>query len=123
MAVVHRFLGDDNSLNWADVPVHNYDTPGVTGASRRILIGPAEESHNFHIRYFEVQPGGNTALDQHAHAHGVVVMRGRGRVRLGDEEIEVGYGDVIYIPGHEIHQFFCLGEEPLGFLCVVRGKR
>ncbi len=38
---------------------------------------------------------------------------------MGDEEVEVGPGDVVYIPGNERHQFRAVGDEPLGFLCVV----
>lgn len=126
MTVVHRFLGDNQGLNWDGVSVRKYaegEIPGVKGATRRILIGNDENSENFHMRYFEVQPGGNTALDNHAHDHGVMILRGQAQVHLGDEKIDLGYGDVLYIPGNQIHQLFCVGDEPMGFLCVVPAKR
>jgi quercetin dioxygenase-like cupin family protein len=75
------------------------------------------------MRYFAVQPGGYTSLDQHAHDHGVYVLHGCARLRLGHEEHELHTGDVVYIAGNEIHQFFALGDEPFGFLCVVPAKR
>ncbi len=50
-------------------------------------------------------------------------MHGRARLRLGDDEHELNVGDVVYIPGNEVHQFFTLGQEPFGFLCVVPAKR
>jgi mannose-6-phosphate isomerase-like protein (cupin superfamily) len=31
----------------------------------------------------------------------------------------VGEGDAIYVPGDELHCFEALGDEPLGFICVV----
>ena len=60
---------------------------------------------------------------QHAHDHGVVVLHGRGRVRLGDEEHAIGFGDVVYVAPHEPHAFEADGPEPLGFLCVVPARR
>ncbi|HBE28632.1 MAG TPA: cupin, partial [Ktedonobacter sp.] len=51
------------------------------------------------------------------------ILHGKARLRLGDEEHEVYAGDVVYIGGNEVHQFFTAGEEPFGFLCVVPAKR
>jgi mannose-6-phosphate isomerase-like protein (cupin superfamily) len=38
---------------------------------------------------------------------------------LGNEEVQVGPRDVVYVLGDEVHQFRALGQEPLGFLCVI----
>jgi quercetin dioxygenase-like cupin family protein len=90
--------------------------------SVRWLIGPAEKAPNFALRYFEIEPGGWSSLDRHAHDHGVVILRGRGQVLLGAETFKVAFGDVVYIPPHEVHQFKSVGDEPLGFLCVIPPK-
>jgi quercetin dioxygenase-like cupin family protein len=92
------------------------------GVSVRWLIGPSERAANFALRYFEIEPGGWSSLDDHAHDHGVLILRGQGRVLLGEEECQVGFGDVVYIPPHEVHQFRNIGEEPLGFLCVIPSR-
>ncbi len=120
MSVIHRYKGQ---FDWEGVSLSTYP-PGkeVKGVSVRWLIGPAEKAPNFALRYFEVEPGGWTSLDQHAHDHGVVVLRGRGRVLLGDEEFEIAYGDVVYVRPYEVHQFKSVGDEPLGFLCIIRSK-
>jgi quercetin dioxygenase-like cupin family protein len=126
MGVIHRYDCIENGeLRWRDIPVRAYgpENSGADRATRQILIGTDENSLNFHMRYFAVQPGGYTSLDQHAHDHGVYVLHGRARLRLGDDEHELDAGDVVYIPGNEVHQFFTLGEEPFGFLCVVPAKR
>lgn len=126
MAIIHRISPtEDGELRWQDVPVRAYgpENSNAERATRQILIGAEENSPHFHMRYFAVQPGGHTSLDQHPHDHGVYVLHGRARVRLGDEEHELHAGDVVYIPGNEVHQFFTLGEEPFGFLCVVPAKR
>lgn len=126
MSVIQRFQSiAGGEMRWADIMVRAYGPENSTakGATRQILIGNEENSPNFHMRYFAVQPGGYTSLDQHAHDHGVYVLHGQARLRLGEEEHEVSTGDVIYISGNEVHQFIAQGEEPFGFLCVVPANR
>jgi quercetin dioxygenase-like cupin family protein len=126
MGIIHRQNTIENGeLRWHDVAVRAYgpENSGADHATRQILIGTDENSPNFHMRYFAVQPGGHTSLDQHSHEHGVYVLHGRARLRLGDDEHELNTGDVIYIPGNEVHQFFTSGQEPFGFLCVVPARR
>lgn len=126
MGVIHRFRRLENGeLRWQGVPLTAYgpENSGADRATRQVLIGPKEDAPNFHMRYFAVQPGGHTSLDSHPHDHGVYVIHGAALLRLGDEEHEISTGDVVYIPGNEVHQFFALGDEPFGFLCVVPARR
>jgi S-methyl-1-thioxylulose 5-phosphate methylthiotransferase len=126
MSIIHHIsAGENGELRWQGVPLRAYG-PGNSGAdraTRQVLIGPDEQSRNFHLRYFAVQPGGHTALDQHPHDHGVYVLHGRARLQQGEERHALQPGDVVYIPGDEAHQFFTLGDEPFGFLCVVPANR
>jgi quercetin dioxygenase-like cupin family protein len=126
MAIIHHFNHiEDGELRWQDISVRAYG-PGNSDAdraTRQVLIGTDENSPNFHMRYFAVQPGGHTSLDQHPHDHGIYILHGRANLRAGGEEHELNPGDVVYIPGNEVHQFFTAGEEPFGFLCVVPAKR
>src|SRR4051794_5936363 len=124
MAVLHRYQGGAG-LRWDDVTVREYgpENSRALDATRQILIGADEGSENFHLRYFTVAPGGYTSLDQHAHDHGVYVLHGRARVRLGEGQEIIGPGDVLYIPGNEVHQFHTEGGEPFGFLCIVPAQR
>ena len=126
MGIIHRRSTIENGeLRWHDVPVRAYgpENSGAGSATRQILIGADENSPNFHVRYFAVQPGGHTSLDQHAHEHGVYVLHGRARLRLENDEYELNTGDVVYIPGNEVHQFFASGQEAFGFLCVVPARQ
>lgn len=121
----HRAEVQNGELRWDTIPVNRYgpDNSTAKDATRQILIGRDENSPHFHLRYFAVQPGGHTSLDQHAHDHGVYVLHGRASLRLGSEEHEIGAGDVIYIDSNEVHQFTTSGEEPFGFLCIVPANR
>jgi quercetin dioxygenase-like cupin family protein len=113
MGIVRRLRVIDSSFRWDGVDMRE-EAAGVT---RQVIIGPADGA-SYAVRYFEVPPNGRTALDQHEHTHGVVILRGQGRVRLGEREVNVAMGDAIFIPGNEIHQFVNIGQDPFGFLCI-----
>jgi len=126
MAIIHRQGKIENGeLRWQGVQVRAYgpENSGADKATRQVLIGLEENSPNFHLRYFAVQPGGHTSLDQHAHEHGVYILHGQARLQLENSEYELNPGDVVFIPGNEVHQFFASDQEPFGFLCVVPARR
>ncbi len=112
---------------WVGVPLEPYKptTETYRGVTRRELVGKRGEGTAFHVRYFEVAPGGFTTYERHAHEHVVYVLRGRGVVLIGETRHEVGTGDVIYVAPNDAHQFGAPagGGEPFGFLCVVDAVR
>ncbi len=94
------------------------------GVTRQTLIGAAGEPVAFHLRYFELAPGGFSSLERHHHAHTIVVIRGRGQVRVREELLEVRPFDTVYVPPDVPHQFLNPdGEGPFGFLCPVDAER
>lgn len=123
MAVIHRFDGGNGAHRWQGVAVEPYAAGDARAGTRQVLIGPGEGAANFTLRYFELAPGTTSSLDMHAHDHGVYVLRGRGRVRLGDQEHAIGPGDVVYVAPHDRHAFEADGDVALGFLCVVPARR
>jgi len=119
MGVVHRFTGEETAYDWEGVVNEVLAGSDVRGVTKRVLLGPAEESLNYHMRYFRLEPDGFSRLEQHPEEHGVLVLHGRVLVRHDHEEAELGPRDVIFIPGNEVHQFKTVGDEPVGFICVV----
>lgn len=119
MGTIHRRHPD--AFRWEGVAVEGYAAGGAV--TKQVLIGSAEGAANFALRYFEIAPGGVSALDCHTHDHGVVVLRGHGVARLGAERHAIGAGDVVYVAPDEVHQFENDGDEPLGFLCAVPARR
>ncbi len=111
---------------WQGVPTAAYKAEANhhQGVTRTVLAGESGEQTAFHVRYFEIAPGGFSTLERHQHEHVVVVLRGRGQVQLGEQVHPVGFGDVIYIAPGEPHQLSNPGaEEPFGFLCMVDAVR
>ncbi|HSJ07507.1 MAG TPA: cupin domain-containing protein [Longimicrobiales bacterium] len=89
-----------------------------TGTRRQVLIGPGE-GPNFALRRFIMEPGGGMPFHTNRVEHEQYVLRGRARVRIGDEVQEVQADDVVFIPGGVPHSYEALGDEPFEFLCVV----
>lgn len=116
-----------HNYRWDGVPMREYKTEGshFKDITRQTLMGEGagEEALNCLTRYFEVQPGGYSTLERHEHTHSVVIIRGHGEVILEDRVEPVALHDCVYIAPDTFHQFHALGDEPLGFLCIVDRNR
>lgn len=127
MGTIHRFTGKIGEVyNWEGQRFRDYGKqPGASeGATVRWLIGKAEQAPTFALRYFEIMPGGHSAAEQHPYEHGVIIMRGKALVQLGDEQFEVEPHDVIFIPPDEYHQLVNpSADEVLGFFCIIPAHR
>lgn len=106
------------------MPVRHADSvPAETvragkGTTRQVLIG-ADEAPNFALRRFIMEPGGGIPPHTNSVEHEQYVLRGRAKIGIGDDVIEVGKDDVVYIPAGVPHWYQVEGEEAFEFLCVV----
>jgi quercetin dioxygenase-like cupin family protein len=105
--------------DWDGAEVVFYDGNTVKGVSKRVLIGPKDGAEDFTMRYFEVQPGGNSAFEHHPHIHQVFIVNGHGRALVGDTYHDIGPGDVVFVGPDEQHVFEAAPDETLGFICVA----
>ena len=122
-----KVIRHDGAFQWNQVLLEPYKATTDTwkGITRRELIGKRGESPRFHVRYFELEPGGYSTLERHEHEHVVLVLRGRGEARFGCYVQRVGFGDVVYVAPDDPHQFLNSddAEEPFGFVCIVHAER
>lgn len=109
---------------WDGIEVLAYkpvDSAPFRDITRQVLIG--DEHLACELRYFEIAAGGHSTLERHAHAHGVVVLTGRGDCLVGREVHPVGPHDLVRIPPWTWHQLRADPDSPLGFLCMVNRER
>ncbi|MFP4146953.1 MAG: cupin domain-containing protein [Halorhodospira sp.] len=128
-ATEHSRVLRNRGYRWDGVEEEAYKAEGThfSGARRQTLVGrpSGQEAPAFETRYFEVDPGGYTTLERHAHTHVVIIVRGRAEVIL-DNRVECAAPlDCIYIAPWSWHQIHAVADEdePLGFLCTVEQDR
>ena len=93
--------------------------PGATLTKMRMLIGPDDAAPNFHMRHFEIAPGGHTPHHQHDYDHEILVLKGTGTAKSEQGDRPFTAGDVIFVPANEKHQFVNNGSETLAFICLI----
>lgn len=93
--------------------------PGAEHVRMRMLVGPQEGAEVFHMRHFEVAPGGHTPHHAHDYEHEVLILKGRGLVKGASGEQPCQPGDVVWMPPNEEHQFWNTGAVPLEFICLI----
>lgn len=118
MSTIHKFTGSKNYYRWESVAIIEY-TDEKKGISRQVFIGPEEESNNFNLRYFRLEPGKSSNKESHHHEHGVLILHGQAKVQIDDKYYEVGPNDAVFVSSNVLHQFTAIGDEPLGFVCVI----
>lgn len=102
-----------------DHPQKPVTMPGAQGAKMRMLVGPEAGARVFHMRHFEVEPGGFTPHHQHDYEHEILILRGSGVARSEKGERSLAPGDVVWVPPNELHQFLNTGATPLEFICLI----
>jgi mannose-6-phosphate isomerase-like protein (cupin superfamily) len=111
-------------FRWEGIAIRPYQADGThfSGITRQVLF-EGGEGLGCQLRYFEIAPGGWSSLERHRHAHAVMIVRGRGRVLIGDRIVDAGTNDLVRVQPLTWHQFQSGAEGPLGFLCMVDCER
>ena len=82
--------------------------PAGTETSTQVLLGADDGMPNFAMRKFSMQEGGGMPLHTNTVEHEQYVLSGRARIRIGDQDHEVGPEDVVYIPAGVPHSYHVL---------------
>ena len=92
---------------------------GARGVKMRMLAGPKDEVDNFHMRHFEVEPGGHSPHHSHPYEHEILILKGSGVAKSAQGDRPFKGGDVIVVPASEKHQFVNSGPDALTFICLI----
>ncbi|MCK4660715.1 MAG: cupin domain-containing protein [Phycisphaerae bacterium] len=92
---------------------------GARDTKMRTLIGPDDGATNFHMRHFEIAPGGCTPHHSHNYEHEIVVLSGQGVAMSEEGERPFKTGDVIFVPANERHQLVNRSGRRLEVICLV----
>jgi quercetin dioxygenase-like cupin family protein len=98
--------------------VEAVDVPAGAATTIRVLLSAGDGAPHFAMRRFTMGAGGGMPLHTNTVEHEQYVLRGRGRVTIGDSVHEVGADDVLYIPAGVPHSYEVI-EAPFEFLCMV----
>jgi quercetin dioxygenase-like cupin family protein len=122
---VRRFAADrDGDYRWDAVDLLRYKEEGSApfkDITRQVLFSQPDQASE--LRYFEIAPGGYSTLERHQHTHAVLILRGRGTVRIGTETQPIGERDLVTVDPLVWHQFHAAPDSALGFLCLVSKER
>lgn len=121
----NRLYPFQDNFRWKGVKVNEYKTDGDdwNGVARQVLIGASGESTKFHLRYFEIKPGGYSSFETHKHEHVVIGIKGRGKVKLDRRIVNINCLDVLYINPETPHRLYNPYDDPFGFFCIVNARR
>jgi len=91
------------------------------GASMQMLISP-EVAPNFAMRKFVIKKEGHMPYHTNTVEHEQYVLKGKARVKLGDESFIAVKDDVIFVPAGVPHSYHVIGDEDYEFLCLIPNK-
>ncbi|MEM2017068.1 MAG: cupin domain-containing protein [Nitrososphaerota archaeon] len=84
------------------------------------LITRFDGAPNFELRKFTIKPGGRIPAHLHPEIeHVQYVLKGRYRVKIGEEIHDVKPGDAMLIPPNTVHYYENSGDEDAVFLCII----
>lgn len=120
-----RLYRHKGGLEWLGIKTEKYKPKGGDWADivRRVIVGNKGETARFHLRYFEISPGGYSSLEKHKHEHVVICVRGKGNILTEKRNNTLNFLDTIYVSPETSHQLSNPFDEPFGFFCIVNSKR
>ena len=113
------------NYSWQGIKTEKYKPKGGDWSDivRRVIVGNKGESAKFHLRYFEISPGGHSSLEKHKHEHVVICVRGKGSILTEKRNNKLNFLDTIYVSPGTPHQLSNPFDEPFGFFCIVNARR
>jgi mannose-6-phosphate isomerase-like protein (cupin superfamily) len=81
-----------------------------------LLLQKGDADAEMTVTWVDVEPGGRQRPHSHDPQQVYVIVAGRGRMQVGDEEMEVGAGELVLIPSGVEHGIVNVGDERLTYV-------
>lgn len=104
------------AIHYTHVAPEEVEEAGAKGVCVRWLISKRDGAKNFAMRYFEVEPAGQTPNHSHDWEHEVFILEGKGLVVCEGSEREMKPGYAVFIPPNADH---CFKNNTSGRLCLL----
>ena len=109
-------------LKYDSIKLGPVEMDGVKGASKANVVGAPEGWEDHTLRVFRLTPGGFTPHHQHDWPHINYVIKGKGKLTIGDDTQEISAKDFALVPSNTRHQFQNPFDEDFEFICIVPNK-
>ena len=107
-------------IKWKDIDPEIINTQEIKGVHKRVVIGENVGAQNFFLRVFTLSGGGHSPKHSHPWEHEVFILRGKGKVLLGEALIDISEGHAVFVPEKLEHQFINTSkDEEFEFICVI----
>ncbi len=90
---------------------------GSRGAFIKWIFSPKDGAPTFAMRLIKIEAGGTLPEHFHPWEHEIFILRGSGRVRIGENTYDVSEGNAVFIPPNLPHEYQALTE--MLFICVI----
>lgn len=106
-------------FKYSDMAMPAVQGEGIKKMTGGPVIGENEGWENHVMRVFRLSPGGCSPHHEHPWPHYNHVIKGRGRLQIGDQVHELGEKDFAMVPGDTRHQFSNPYDEDFEFICII----
>lgn len=110
---VHSMTGDGAALS--GLYSNRLEHLNIEFSVQRVDFG----AEVFDVRHVNIAPHRHTEHHRHAHESLLTVIKGKGRVLVGDFSINVKEGDTVFVPRWTMHQTQNAGDEAMELLAVT----
>lgn len=109
-------------IKYEDVSPGEIKMEGAKRIRKANVIANEQGWQDHALRVFRIGPGGYTPRHEHDWEHVNYVIRGKGRLRLGNNVYELGERDFAFVPPNVEHQFENSSDADFEFICIVPNR-
>jgi len=109
-------------IKYQEMNLSDVSMEGVKGTLKANVISKQEGWSEYTLRVFRIQSGGFTPRHQHDWEHVNYVIKGQGRMRIGDELFDLEEKDFAFVPPGTEHQFENPYNNDFEFICIVPNR-